>query len=470
MLPLDEQAVEVHGGRFATWVAAATTVALGLRLVRIGSESLWRDETFQWWSTTFTWAEILRNASGDVHPPLYALLTKVFVGVFGDAEWALRLPAALLTAAAVPLIAALGRRAGGPRAGVLSAWIAALAPALVRYGQEARSYGLLVFASAFALVTLSRTIDLGGPAPARPRDVAILALAAAILAFSHPYGPLAVAGIGLFLTVTTVRDRRFPTGAVIGLAAAGLVFASYTPVLRSQIAAVREGFWITPLPPANILAVPGSMLRRGTPRPLTALFAVVVLLAAKRLPPRWRLLAASLALTVWIGPAVHSYLGQPLFEVNYAFALAPLAVVSLGVAVARLDGQRRRIAAAVLLAGLAIDSVAYLLGGPRKEPWREACAPLVTAARDGATAVLVRRPGRAGIMERSAVLYYARGLPLHEVEAVTGRGVVFPPGRLAVGYPPVHELDDAIRAALGSRSARSVSARPPLALLLVEGE
>src|SRR5262245_14242827 len=311
----EEQAVEIESGRYAAGVAAATAVALGLRLARIGAESLWRDEAFEWWSTSFTWAGILRNASGDVHPPLYHLITKAFVCVFGDSEWALRLPAAVLTAAAVPLIAALGRRAGGLRAGLLAAWIAALAPALVRYGQEARSYGLLVFASALALVALARTVALGGTAPARPRDVAILALAAAILAFSHPYGPLAVAGIGFFVTVAAVRDRRFPTRAVIGLTAAGIVFAPYIPVLRSQLAAVREGFWITPLPLANILAVPGSMLRRGTPRSLTALLAVLVLLAVTRLPSRWRLLAASLALTVWLGPAVHSYLGQPLFQV-----------------------------------------------------------------------------------------------------------------------------------------------------------
>lgn len=64
-------AVKVERGRFAALVAAATAVALGLRLVRLGADSLWRDEAFEWWSTTFSWGEILRNAAGDVHSPLY---------------------------------------------------------------------------------------------------------------------------------------------------------------------------------------------------------------------------------------------------------------------------------------------------------------------------------------------------------------------------------------------------------------
>ena len=51
----------------------------------------------------------------DQSPPLFELVAKLFVAVFGDSEWALRLPSALAAATALGLLAWLAwRRRGQP--------------------------------------------------------------------------------------------------------------------------------------------------------------------------------------------------------------------------------------------------------------------------------------------------------------------------------------------------------------------
>src|ERR1700736_3600519 len=100
-------------GRFlasdAARVWAISVAGLLGRLLFIGYQPLWRDD-----AVTAVWA----SAS------------------------ALRLVPALAGAAAIPIIAALGRRVGGDRAGVISAVLAAVAPALVLSARDARMYAL----------------------------------------------------------------------------------------------------------------------------------------------------------------------------------------------------------------------------------------------------------------------------------------------------------------------------------------
>ena len=96
------------------WPAALASVllaGLALRLFRLGAQSLWLDEGGTWAEVTRKgWGALLADLiSPDAAYPLYHLVVKAWVGLAGDAEWALRLPSALAGAAGVLALALAAR-------------------------------------------------------------------------------------------------------------------------------------------------------------------------------------------------------------------------------------------------------------------------------------------------------------------------------------------------------------------------
>lgn len=146
-------------------IAAATFVAVALRLFRLGHQSLWIDEIFTWYSAGMGGALSIGDLLENVHGPLYSLLIHAWTSVAGDAEWAMRFPSAVAGVLTVPAFAWLAGRWLGRDAVAPAAWLAAGSPFLVWYSQEARNYSLLVLcvcASAAALLELQRRCDLAG--------------------------------------------------------------------------------------------------------------------------------------------------------------------------------------------------------------------------------------------------------------------------------------------------------------------
>lgn len=126
-------------------VLIITLLGFALRLAFLGRQSLWYDEAFSvavaradW---PIFWAALL---SDGVHPPGYYLLLRVCVALFGDGEFALRLPSVLAGTLAVPLMVQLGRVLGGRRWGLAAGALLALNPFALWYAQEARMYSLLL--------------------------------------------------------------------------------------------------------------------------------------------------------------------------------------------------------------------------------------------------------------------------------------------------------------------------------------
>ena len=95
--------------------------------------------------------DVVRNDSA---PPLFYLVERLFA-VVSSSPAVLRLFPVLLGTAAIPLLAALGRRIAGDTGGIWSAVIGAVAPALLVASLDARMYILattLVLASTLCLL------------------------------------------------------------------------------------------------------------------------------------------------------------------------------------------------------------------------------------------------------------------------------------------------------------------------------
>lgn len=136
--------------RDSAWLLLLSLLALVARCIRLGHQPFWLDEVFTWQRIHLDTTALIADSFANRHMPNYFLLLSSLVPQQADFT-ALRLPSALFGALAVGVVYAIGRRVAGRFAGVVAALLMALAPTQVQYGQEARSYALLLLLIAVAL-------------------------------------------------------------------------------------------------------------------------------------------------------------------------------------------------------------------------------------------------------------------------------------------------------------------------------
>ncbi len=197
--------------------------------------SLWFDEL--WTSRLFVGPPLVlaKTLFSDIHPPAYFLFMHVWIAVFGDGEWALRLPPLLFGLGSLYLLQRLGATLFGATVGWLAALGMAVSPTHIWYSTEARPYSASIFlALAFvaSYVRLRRSPGL--------RLIAVrLFLLGVLTAMCHYYLVVLPAGLCLFDAIERKRGfraRMFGTGSAV-VAALGFVF------LKARISDVPTGKW-----------------------------------------------------------------------------------------------------------------------------------------------------------------------------------------------------------------------------------
>ena len=120
-------------------------VGFGLRLFRLGSESLWYDETVSAYLARLPLAEMIAHTAGDIHPPGYYALLHAWQSLSHPTlehglEFLYAWPSLWAGVLVLALLVPIGRRLLGERAAVLAVWLAAVNPFHLWYGQEVRMY------------------------------------------------------------------------------------------------------------------------------------------------------------------------------------------------------------------------------------------------------------------------------------------------------------------------------------------
>ena len=276
--------------KLPTWVWLVL-IGASLRLLNLGGESLWFDETFTAWLTKLDFSAMIRSIQGyDINPPLWYSLEWATVRVIGSSEWALRLPAAILGTIAVLLIWQIARQFKfEPRTAFVVGIIAAVLPGTLYYSQEARMYALLLCLILGALLAAMREKWLW---------FGLCCLAAV---YTHTLAVIYVAVLGstilllrLFEKVDkkrTLADRwraiRWPVATLVLVVVCWLPWVS-TILQRATL--VGKSFWVPPLN-FEIIVSPFLFLTMGQRSDLTVLFASYILLFVlfvAAIPVLWR--------------------------------------------------------------------------------------------------------------------------------------------------------------------------------------
>jgi mannosyltransferase len=214
-------------------------VALAPRLLGIGGESLWYDETFTAMVAKLDYAQMWAAIAGDVHPPLFYVLQWLVVKMLGDTEAALRLLPALFGSLSVVVAYRVAGQLGWPKkTATIGALLLAFSPAALYYGQDARMYTLLTF---FVLSTLSAQLA---------RKYLLMSVFALAAMLTQNYGIFymgALYGVGLLLALGRQNFRQAFALIKSSVAVAGVYGIAWLPTFMSQTADVADGFWIPSL-------------------------------------------------------------------------------------------------------------------------------------------------------------------------------------------------------------------------------
>jgi mannosyltransferase len=139
----------------STWLPAVCALAIFIlgfaaRLHGIAAKPFWMDEITTLRRARLPFGNIVMNSLTFHQLPAYFIVTSWVLPFGHDEAWA-RSPAMVFGALSCVLAFGVARAAGGLAAGVAAGLLMALAPAMVQYGQEARSYTMLISAILVAL-------------------------------------------------------------------------------------------------------------------------------------------------------------------------------------------------------------------------------------------------------------------------------------------------------------------------------
>ena len=221
-------------------------VVVGVALRTYTSSELWLDEALTVNVANVGWGDLFDTLLADGAPPLFYVLLKAWIAVFGTGNVAVRALPAMFSVATIPLAWTAGKRRGGETVAVAALVLLATSPFAIRYATEARMYSLVAL-----LVTcgwLAVTASLERPTPVR---LGAAALSAGLLVLTH-YWAFHLVGVTVVALALGRRDRRASqatAAAIIGGAA--LCFAPWVPSFLFQLE--RTGTpWGTPPGPIEV--------------------------------------------------------------------------------------------------------------------------------------------------------------------------------------------------------------------------
>ena len=170
------------------WWVPIVALAMAVRFYQLTAAAIWGDEGSSLLLSEYAVGDLWFHAAHDVHPPLYFLILRGWIELFGDSIWSIRSMSAIPGVVAVGLGIWLTRQLSTRRAAVLAGVLLALLPTAVRYSQEVRMYSLLgvwLLGATLALVYWVRQ-------PERTRNLAVYVVLMSAAFYTHYFTALCV--------------------------------------------------------------------------------------------------------------------------------------------------------------------------------------------------------------------------------------------------------------------------------------
>jgi uncharacterized membrane protein len=365
----------------------AIGVGIGLRWAQLGKASLWFDEGYTAWVVSLPASRIVQVIRVDTAPPLYYLLLRGWVAIFGHSEAALRSLSAVFATASLLIFYPLALRLLRDRRAVaVAVALFAVCEMQVAYAHEARFYALMALLAEVDLLLVLSALD--GPSVWKYAGL-VMAWTASL--YVNNIMAVYLAALGLAWLI--LPGRRSGRGRILDVAivagAAGLAFSPWVPAMLVQSRGIQGNFWAAApsghdlMKALSILA--GVNLYRtrwfsgsGMTIAVWLLVAFIIIGVVRRQTARrtWGLIVFGLLPVLLI--FVYSRIGQSIF-MERAF-IATTVVMPLLIAMpltglpatGRMNSWLCAAVAGLWLAPGVVSLQAKCLG-EHPEPWREIC-------------------------------------------------------------------------------------------------
>lgn len=387
-------------------ILAILFLGLFLRIYHLSNESIWYDEAYSIKMATSSLHQSLEHiAQYDKHPPLYYLLLRYWINLFGDTEFSTRFLSVIFGFFSIFMIYKVGSLIFDEEVGILSSLILGLSTFHIYYSQEARMYSLmtlLTLLSIYFFVKLIRERSL----------IASIAymLSSILLMYTHVYGLFIIIAeniyiVTLFLFSKESRKLNFR----IWILLQAILIALFTPwisALSKQVMAIESGFYITK---PSILSIIQTFYISSGSKLLLFLFIILsffsVLTYEKieggidwkdlfksiesyQLNIRFSNVVRIYLLSVWlltpiILPFIISKVSGPIYRDKYTIAASLAFYILVAAGIRNIDYKYIKLAIIAIIIVFSLVSVRRYYTTINKQQWREVANYIDSNAKHG---------------------------------------------------------------------------------------
>lgn len=218
----------------------------------MGKPNIWFDESFTVGLVRKPVPEIIYITSLDVHPPLYYLITKLFITVFGDSIFVFHLPPILFYLGLIAVSALFFNRYFNPQLSLLVTAALCSTPNMIKYALQLRSYSLsmlLVTCSFYMTYIMMQKYSqvTTWKFKALWKYWVGLAVINAAAAYTHSFSGLAVVCISFFLLAYMLYKEKHIRVLLPWMIYCLIMFVLYLPWLPTffnQVQSINGNYWI----------------------------------------------------------------------------------------------------------------------------------------------------------------------------------------------------------------------------------
>lgn len=243
-------------------------IGIAVRFYKLTYSSIWHDEGYTMWLIRYGFWDIIKRDIRDVHPPGYYLISKIWVSLFGSSVFSIRFLSLIFSVGIIYLLFLMIKKLFNERAAFWSAMFLALSPFMIRFGQEARMYGVVAFFTTLATYFLVNFIY-----EKKSKWLIWYALAMIVAVYNQYYAFFVVISHWVILAIATPcffkfhwvdsfkkRIGIFNFAWWIANISIVLAYLPWFPIAYRQVTRISGSYWIKP-EWINIRTIPGNLLQ-----------------------------------------------------------------------------------------------------------------------------------------------------------------------------------------------------------------
>jgi uncharacterized membrane protein len=216
---------------------------LAIRTAFLTQKNIWYDEAFSWHLSQFSFFNIYIVTAGDIHPPFYYFVLKIWNAAFGDSLLSMRMMSAVFSTASLYFVYKIARRYLDETSSYLACILYTISPLNIFFAQEVRMASLSLFltvAATFCFLSIPTKVGIpSSNRESRNYTIAYITLSALAL-YTHYFTALIILSHFVYFLLTRRKTGTdFPSvrEGIKGWAFVVIfaIFIPWLPIMLKQI-------------------------------------------------------------------------------------------------------------------------------------------------------------------------------------------------------------------------------------------